>query len=130
VLARASYGQVTVFNPRAATDDHLRGGVVALEQTRSQLRLDSLGPVTIVDPTLPATPAAGPFGGPVVIEEDVRDGIVVALRFAADVLDDLDPTHRAGVIAPAATLVDFGPQRDGGAYAANASASGTRSPGG
>jgi len=107
LLRSASFGPAPIFDPRAATTERLQASVLALEQTRSQVRLDGLGTVTVVDPRPRAAPPAGLFGGLVVIEEDVREGILVALRFTGALLDEIDPTHRVSVVAPVAALLNL-----------------------
>jgi hypothetical protein len=43
----------------------------------------------------------------VIIEEDVREGIIAALRFAGSLLDETDATRRATVVAPVAALLNI-----------------------
>jgi hypothetical protein len=107
-LRLALVGSAPVFDTRAATDDRLSNGSLVLQQTRAQLRLDGEGTVTVIDPALRVPQTTGHFAGMVIIEEDVREGIFEGLRFAGALLDEIDHTRRAGVVAPVAALLDIG----------------------
>ena len=105
MLQRAMFGATPIFDSRAATEDHTDRGVLVIEQARSQLRLYGDGTVVVVDPTLRRPPPAGLLGGMVLIEEDVRDGIALSLRFIGSLLDEIDPTRRLPTVSVSAALV-------------------------
>ena len=80
---------------------------LVIEQDHASVLLTQLGDVRIVQPTQRETERRSNYL-PALIEEEVRDGIARALRFAAWLLDHVDANRRLGSVAPLVALVGGG----------------------
>jgi len=77
-----------------------------VEQARARIGLDVEGSVFVVRPT---SRNRGWDGGlSAIIEEDVTQDLLVALRFADHLLERIDPTNRLTHVAPVAALLRGG----------------------
>jgi hypothetical protein len=85
----ALFGQHAFFDPGQGAETKLTEGALLVEQQDSSLLLDPSGSVRILQPA--GTPNAGL---PSLIEEDVRDKIVRALRLTSSTVTRVDPVQR------------------------------------
>ncbi len=102
VLLKAAYfGEVPIFTPAERTETTLIQHALLLKQERRSLMIDEQGSVS---QRLPLT--EGRAGRSFLIEEDVRETLTKALRFATWVLHYIDPIERLSHVAVAVSLVD------------------------
>ncbi|MGH8936130.1 MAG: hypothetical protein ACRDXD_07700 [Acidimicrobiia bacterium] len=94
-----------MFDPTHGVSYRVVESALNLEQTHASLLIDQLGSVRVVQPAH----ERDPHGLPVIIEEDVEQRLVRALRLAGKVLDRIDPVRRLSHVAPVVAVV-------GGAY--------------
>ncbi|MFL6136690.1 MAG: DUF4062 domain-containing protein [Frankiaceae bacterium] len=104
LLAEALTGEFAVLTPAAATDTTVRGDAIELVQPQAQrlVRLNELGDILVAGPALPVE--GWRPGIPSIIEEDITETLVQALRFVARVLDHIDGVQRLSHVAPLAAL--------------------------
>ena len=102
--AEALTGEFAVLTPAAATETAMRGDAIELTQGQAQrlVRLNELGDILVVRPALPVE--GWRSGIPSIIEEDVTDSLVRALRFTARLLDHIDGAQRLSHVAPLVAL--------------------------
>lgn len=100
LIKGAMFGAVRVFDMGAATTQAIENdGLAVRQKAGAEIFLDPMGSLTI---SLPL--ARVDNGWPVVIEEDIAEGLRMALAFAAEVLDDIDPTQRLTHVVVASTI--------------------------
>jgi hypothetical protein len=108
IMQAALFGPDRVLDRSQGSASGIRSHHLIIEQDQASVLLTQLGDVRIVQPTQRETERISNYV-PALIEEEVRDGIARALRFAAWLLDHVDSTRRLGAVAPLVALV-------GGAY--------------
>jgi len=92
----ALFGPTPVFDRRSGTHARIEGDALILEQDEASVLVDQLGSVRIVQAVeRKARPSI-----PVLIEEEVRELIDRAARFAAWGLDQIDPARRLSAVVP------------------------------
>ena len=104
----ALFGERPVFDRGQGVQASVSGTSLVVRQPNAEITVDEQGSVRV---SRPARDAGGwPGAGiPSLIEEDVRDRVANAIRYAGWVLDRIDPTHRLSRVALACRL-------DGGGY--------------
>ena len=95
----ARFGAGSLFAVEAASSTDLVGDWLVLSQERVSIKLSGAGDIVVRQ-------AAVPAGVSALIEEDVRAHLTDALRFAAAILDHIDPVRRLTHIAITAALTD------------------------
>ncbi len=108
LLATALTSEVAVLNPAAGTEPSIEGHAIQFTQERGphSFRLDEEGVVRVTQPATTRQDRLGTL--PALVEEDVYGCILNALRFAAQVLDQVDRLHRLTDLAIVAGLVGSG----------------------
>lgn len=99
---QALYGEPSIFDTHQGIDDRIEGHTLTLKQERGYLSLGEDGSFLLVLPL--ARPERG--GLDVMIEEEVTEKLVDALRFLSQVLDSIDSTERLSSVAIAAGILD------------------------
>jgi Domain of unknown function (DUF4062) len=93
IMREANYGEIAVLDPAKGTSTRVEGADLLLVQEGRLVRLSELGDVCISVPATSADPVGwGDF--PVLIEEDILDGIKTSLKFAGWLLDRIDSLRR------------------------------------
>jgi hypothetical protein len=126
----ALFGASPVLSPSEGTSVAVRGSDLVLEQPHGVVAVDQAGSILVVQP-------AGEdqrerlSAMSVIIEEDVQERLARALRFAAWLLDRLDPLRRLTDVVTATTLLGAGysPWRTRAEHATNPNASFTAAGG-
>ena len=100
LLQEALFGEAAVLDNREGTNPRIADDALILEQESHSLTINEQGSVCM------AIGLHGPeYGFQVVIEEEVRDDIERCLRYAAWLLDLIDPTSRLTHCAVAVAIV-------------------------
>lgn len=100
LIKSAMFGPERVFDMGEATTKQVEDGALAIRQKNgAEITLDPMGGLIL---SLPLARAEN--GWPVVIEEDIAEGLRKALAFAGEVVDAIDPTQRLTHVVVAATL--------------------------
>lgn len=100
LVQRAMFGSVRLFDMSLSTSYAIKEDALVITQAKgSEIRLDAQGSLRF---SLPLS--SGRDGWPIVIEEDVQERLGAAVKFAAGVLDHVDPTQRLTHVVIAATL--------------------------
>lgn len=98
-------GDHAVFDPAQGVSYRVVESALTLEQPEASLLVDQLGSVRVAQPAH----ERDPHGLPVLIEEEVEERLVRALRLAGNVLNRIDSVRRLSHVAPVVSVV-------GGAY--------------
>ena len=106
VEQKARAGAGSVFAGDAGPSRELRDDWLVLSQDRVSINLNSTGDVVVRQPAVAAV--RGLREVPALIEEDVTDRLSAALRFAAALLDQIDPAKRLSHLAIVAALTEVG----------------------
>lgn len=91
------FGDHRVLQPSLSTNHAIANGRLVLTQEGTTIQLDGLGTMAISKEW--ATAHDRSYSPSALIEEDVVDQIETMLRFAADLLEKIDPRHRLEEIA-------------------------------
>lgn len=103
----AVYGEAAVLPRGSTTTARVIGGVIVVTQEDARVTIDAHGTITIVTPAKRRRERGDWM--PALIEEDLREDIGQAIRFALSTLDRvLDPNERLSDVAIAAVLRDVG----------------------
>ena len=102
----ALFGTQALLSPDAGLPTELRGDWLILSQGSASIEIQASGALVVRQPPDIATNPG--LGSLVLIEEGIKEQISRALRFAAVVLDRIDPQGRLSHAAIAASLVDVG----------------------
>lgn len=107
LMEQAMFGEAAILDPGAQTDTSRSGSVLILRQREKSIQLDEMGTIVMTAPAIAPPPT---FSGsvPAMIEDDVRDQLTRSFRFAAQVLDHIDPVARASDVLPDAGLLNPG----------------------
>ena len=103
----ALFGAWPLFDSRSGVTPRMDGDYLVLEQDEASLALDTGGTVRIALPAVPAERDSR-AGLTAIIEEEIRDELGRALRFAHVVIGRIDPTHRVSEVVLAAALQGIG----------------------
>jgi Domain of unknown function (DUF4062) len=110
IQREAIYGERPVFDSREGVQTPVvRGTTLLIAQASAQITLDEQGSVRVTRPARVVSrgnPMAG--GIPSLVEEDVRDRVADAIRYAGWLLDRIDSTQRLSRVALACRLVGAG----------------------
>jgi hypothetical protein len=108
VLAESLTGDYAVLTASAGTDQAIRGDALELRQQQAErlVRLDESGRVLVVQPAMGTERRS--TGIQSIIEEDVAARIELVFRFAARLLDQIDPVGRLTHVAPLVALLGAG----------------------
>ena len=104
--ARFGAGSLFAVEPGASTE--LVEDWLVLSQDRASIKLNSAGDIVVRQAAVAAE--RGLFEVSALIEEDVRDHLADALKFAAAILDQIDPATRLSHTAIVAALTEVGSQ--------------------
>ena len=97
---------VGLFRKMARVETEREGGVLQLSDERIRIRLAQDGTMAIgLDPTIEQSDRAGL---PAIVDEDLTAKLATALRFASALIEEIDPTERAGDVAGFASLREVG----------------------
>jgi hypothetical protein len=107
IMQSALFGGDQVFDRARGSTDGIQGHHLVIQQERASILLTQLGDIRVVQPTQREGERRGSYL-PSLVEEDVQDTIARALRFAAWLLDHVDPNRRLGSVAPVVALVGGG----------------------
>jgi hypothetical protein len=107
IMQAALFGPDRVLDRSQGSSSGIKSHHLLIEQDHSSVLLTQLGDVRIVQPTQRETERRS-RSLPALIEEEVRDGIARALRFAAWLLDHVDSNRRLNSVAPLVALVGGG----------------------
>jgi hypothetical protein len=106
-----SLKQLAMFGPNAILDSELgakhsfQGDVLRVGNDQGHLLLDPAGTIAVILPARrPNVRAGGITLLESIIEEDIQERITGMIRFAAQLLDTVDPTNRLTAVAPVAGL--------------------------
>lgn len=103
LMQAALFGDAALLDPAEGTSPKVREGALLIEQPRARIGVDAEGSILVVRP---AHRNRGWDGGlTAVIEEDVAQDLLVALRCADEILSRIDPTSRLTHVAPVAALL-------------------------
>jgi hypothetical protein len=106
LLQMAMFGRNRVLDRKSGSESEVREHALRLKQEVGEVLLDELGTIRVIQS------AQSDEGGhdylPVLIEEQILERIAAALRFAGEVLDEVDPNRRLSSVAPMASLLGAG----------------------
>ena len=105
----AQYGEQPVFDTRQGVQASVQGTTLAIRQPNAEITLDEDGSVRISRPAR-NTPPRGRIASGIasLIEEDVRDRVAAAIRYAGWLLDLIDDSHRLTRVGLACRLDGVG----------------------
>jgi hypothetical protein len=108
VLAESLTGDYAVLTAAAGTDQAIHGDALELRQQQADrlVRLDESGRILVMQPAMEHE--RGSSGIASIIEEDIATSIERAFRFAARLLDHIDPVSRLTHMAPVVALLGAG----------------------
>ncbi len=108
VLAESLTGDYAVLTASAGTDQAIRGDALELRQQQAErlVRLDESGRVLVLQPAMGTDRRS--MGIQSIIEEDVAASIERVFRFAARLLDHIDPVSRLTHVAPLVAFLGAG----------------------
>jgi hypothetical protein len=126
----ALFGELPVFDRGQGVQESVSGVSLAVRQPNAEITVDERGSIRVSRPGRDAGGWRG-VGITSLIEEDVRDRVAAAIRYAGWLLDRIDPTHRLSRLALACRLdgVGYLPWRTRAEAAASPNAASMRSPG-
>jgi hypothetical protein len=94
----ALFGERPVFDRGQGVQASVSGTTLVIRQPNAEITVDEQGSVRVSRPARDASGWPG-AGIPSLVEEDVRDRVANAIRYAGWVLDRTDPTHRLSRVA-------------------------------
>jgi len=103
----ALFGERPVFDRGKGVQASVGGTTLAIRQPGAEITVDERGSVRVSRPARDAGGRSG-AGIPSLVEEDVRDHVATAIRYAGWVLDRIDPTRRLSQVALACRLDGVG----------------------
>ena len=104
----AMFSVNATLDPQSATKPSLNGGRLLITQDFAEVAVHADGTILI---SRSAMSSRGDYRTgviPSIVDEEVRERIAGALRFALDVLDRIDPSHRITDVVAAAAIRDAG----------------------
>ena len=104
ILQAALFSGDRVLDTTQGTRSEIAEHHLVIQQDLASVLLTELGDIRIIQSTQPDRARRTSYL-PVLIEEEVHEGIARALRFAAWVLDHVDPNRRLGSVAPIAAVI-------------------------
>jgi hypothetical protein len=121
VLRAALLGPTPVFTTSEGSSHALENDALVLSQDNASILINGQGSIRIVQAARTQVRGWPSAGVPSIIQEDVQERIERALRFAAGVLDQVDPVRRLSAVVPIAALLGAGfmPWRTRAEHAAN-----------
>jgi hypothetical protein len=104
ISREALFGVNRIFDRKRGTESDIRDEALILEQEKNSILLDQLGTVRLVVSLEPPKEdrAFGLSG--VAVEEEVQEALQRMLKFAASVLDHIDPVRRISDVVLVAAL--------------------------
>lgn len=108
IQKEARFGAGSLFASEAESSTELREDWLVLSQDRASIKLNSAGDIVVRQAAVAAE--RGLLEVSALIEEDVRDHLADALKFAASILDQIDSPRRLSHIAIIAALTEVGSQ--------------------
>jgi Domain of unknown function (DUF4062) len=106
---QALYGQPSVLDRGQGVQTSVSGITLAVRQANAEITLDEQGSIRV---TRPGRDAGGRGHSPIaiasLIEEDIRDRVAAAIRYAGWLLDRVDQTRRLSKVALACRLDGVG----------------------
>jgi hypothetical protein len=93
ITREALFGSYRIFNRRLGTECKIRDEELIIEQDKNSILLDQLGTVRLIVSLEPQDDQRFGLAG-VAIQEDVEESLQRTLKFAAWVLDRVDPLRR------------------------------------
>lgn len=106
LLQAALFGGDRFFDRREGSESEIERHQLVIRQDHASLLLTQLGDIRVIQPTQREVERRSYL--PVLVEEEVREGIARALRFAAWLLDHVDPKRRLAWVAPTVALTGAG----------------------
>lgn len=103
----ALYGSAPVFDDRHGTEVAIEGHALLVRQPNASVVLDELGSIRVVQPAR-EDDRGRETGITSLIDEDIRDRLERAIRFAGTVLERIDRPHRLTDVVVVAALLDAG----------------------
>ena len=103
LLQAASFGPHRVLETKHGTQRIVQGDAILLEQPDASVYLNEEGSVRVVIPARNSESHRA-MSLPVIIQEDVEEGLTRAIGYADRVLDHVDPTHRLTRVALVASI--------------------------
>lgn len=107
VQREALFGAHPVLDSSHGTEIRIQGNTLTLRQSDAFVVVDQAGSVLIGLPARQETSRSG-LELPALIEEDIKDGLARAIRFAGWLVDRIDPIHRLTDIVVVAQLAGAG----------------------
>lgn len=105
IMQNALFGPERIFDRACGTEVEIANDALAVKQERASILLTPLGDVRILQPGYYHSDERS-YSLPALIEEDVRERIARALRFAASLLDHVDPNRRLLTIVPIVSMLE------------------------
>lgn len=108
LLAEALTGPASVLTPSVGTESTIRADTLELNQREDvgRVSLDEQGNIVVAQPAVQRGERR--TGIPSIVEEEIGERLVRALRLSARVLDQIDPIQRMSHVAPVAALHNAG----------------------
>jgi hypothetical protein len=104
----AMFGVNATLDPQAATKPKVNGDRLQITQEAAEVAVHADGTILISSSAVSSNGVNRMGVIPSIIEEEMRERVAGALRFALDVLDRIDPSNRITDVVSAATLRDAG----------------------
>lgn len=101
----ALVGDHAVFDPEEGTSIKTARGTVLITQETASVTMDALGTVVV---TQPARTEVDDSSITAIVEEEVIDRLIVAMRFTSWALDEIDPAGRVTHVVPVVTVLGAG----------------------
>jgi hypothetical protein len=101
IIKQALFGDPALFDAKRGTTSEVKGHTLTVRHEHEFVSLDEQGSIVIA-----RSLTEGKDGVFAVIEEEVCEKITTSLRFAAALLDHIDPTHRLTHAVPALNLYE------------------------
>ena len=103
----ALFGERPVFDRGQGVQASVSGTSLVVRQANAEITVDEQGSVRVSRPGRDAGGRPG-AGVPSLVEEDVRDRVAAAIRYAGWLLERIDPTRRLSRVALACRLDGVG----------------------
>jgi len=103
ITREALFGSYRIFDRRRGTECEIRDEQLAIDQDKNSVLLDQLGTIRLVLSLEPQDDQRVGLAG-VAIQEDVKECLQKALKFAGSLLDHVDPLRRISDIVIVAAL--------------------------
>ena len=104
VMQRALFGPEKLFDPGKGTEHRIAHDALLITQEGTSILIDAEGSVRIAQAASPERRNRQVWL-PVLIEEEIAEQLVHALRFTSWILDRIDPQRRISHVVPAASLI-------------------------